>query len=175
MNKGKIFERQIKLSAERQNLFILRLNDTDLSWAKSEKSKFSAKSPCDFILYNYPNIFFLELKSTENKSISIQRELEDKNHKMIKLHQINSLVQMSQCNGAYAGFIFNFKERDGILEDTYYMSIQDFSNFLVNTDKMSINKLDIVQNNGIILEQKIMRKYYIYNLDKLIKEIVKKG
>lgn len=171
MNIGKIFERQIKLSAEKQGLFILRLNDTDLSWMKNEKSKFTAQNPCDYILYNYPNIFFLELKSTEGKSISLQRDITDKNHKMIKLHQINSLIQMSQCEGAYGGFIFNFKERDSLEEITYYMSIQDFSNFLVNSDKMSINKLDIVQNNGIILNQTLKRKYYIYDLEKMIKDI----
>ena len=47
--------------------------------------------------------------------------------------------------GVYAGFIFNFRDEEDINnDDTYYMSIQDFNNFLVERDKKSINKLDVV-------------------------------
>ena len=62
-NKGKKFERNFKASAVNQEVLIVRLNDTDLSFMKSSKyigSRFTAENPCDFIVYDYPNIFFLD-------------------------------------------------------------------------------------------------------------------
>ena len=64
---------------------------------------------------------------------------------MIKLHQINSLTQSSLHEGVYAGFIFNFRDDEDIdNNDTYYMPIGCFNDFLVERDKRSINKLDVV-------------------------------
>ena len=58
-SKGKIFERQFKQSAQNQNLLIVRLNDTDLSFNPLVQNftRFTATNPCDFIMYLYPNIF----------------------------------------------------------------------------------------------------------------------
>jgi hypothetical protein len=171
MNDGKIFERQIKLSAENQGILICRLNDTDLSWMKNRETRFTAQNPCDFIMYQYPNIFFLELKSTIYNSISIQTD--EKGSGMIKLHQINSLVHMGQYDGSNAGFILNFHQKDSVEETTYYLSIQDFSNFLAENDKKSINKLDIINYGGIILDQTLKRTRYMYNIQKMIEDIRK--
>lgn len=94
---------------------------------------------------------------------------------MIKLHQINSLVNLAQYEETQAGFVFNFRdEKEGhpYTEDTYYMSIQNFSNFFNSTDKKSINKLDIVQNGGIIVEAKQRRKLYNYNAEKMLSDII---
>lgn len=119
------------------------------------------------------NIFFLEMKSTKYKSFSFQRTEEDDG--MIKLHQINSLVNLGQFEESQAGFVFNFrdeKEGHAYTEDTYYMSIQNFSDFFVSTDKKSINKLDIVQHGGIIIEAKQRRKLYDYNVKKMLSDIL---
>ena len=175
-NKGKKFERNFKASAVNQEVLIVRLNDTDLSFMKSSKyigSRFTAENPCDFIVYDYPNIFFLELKSTEYNAISIQRLPTDPKDKMIKAHQINSLVQLSQAYGAISGFVFNFRKKEDLDEDTYFMFIDDFSNFLVKTDKKSINKLDVVQYGGIKLDQKLKRTQYDYNIKKMVEDVKK--
>ena len=124
-------------------------------------------------MYDYPNIFFLELKSTEYNAISIQRLPTDPKDKMIKAHQINSLVQLSQAYGAISGFVFNFRKKEDLDEDTYFMFIDDFSNFLVKTDKKSINKLDVVQYGGIKLDQKLKRTQYDYNIKKMIEDVKK--
>lgn len=141
---------------------------------KELRSRFTVQQPCDYIMHYKGTIFFLEMKSTHSKSISFQRE--EKDGGMIKLHQINSLVNLGQYEETQAGFVFNFRdEREGhpYTEDTYYMSIQDFSSFYAATDKKSISKLDIVQNGGIIVEAKQRRKLYDYNVKKMLLDIVK--
>ena len=52
-NAGKKFEQLWKQSAEKQDLFILRLNDSDMSFNpnKELRSRFTLKSPADFVLY----------------------------------------------------------------------------------------------------------------------------
>ena len=171
-NPGKKFEEDIKSSANIQNIFILRLNDSSLSWQHEKTSRFTAENPYDFIMFCEPNLFCLELKSTCYSSISIQRLPEEKN-KMIKLHQINSLTQSSLHEGVYAGFIFNFRDDEDINNnDTYYMPIGCFNDFLVERDKRSINKLDIVQYGGIKLSQKIKRTRYTYDINKMIQDVI---
>ena len=86
-NPGKKFEEDIKSSANIQNIFILRLNDSSLSWQPEKTSRFTAENPYDFIMFCEPNLFCLELKSTCYSSISIQRLPEEKN-KMIKIFEI---------------------------------------------------------------------------------------
>ena len=79
---------------------------------------------------------------------------------MIKLDQINSLIKLSQAKGSNAGFVLNFrndKEGEPYSEDTFYISI---------------SKLDIVQNGGIRLQGAQKRKYYVYDIEKMLKEIV---
>ena len=169
-NKGKKFERNFRDSAIDQGVLIVRLNDTNLSFipGKEENSRFTADNPCDFILYEKPNIYFLELKSTEYSSISIQRLPTGPKDKMIKAHQINSLTQFSLCDGAICGFIFNFREKDSYEETTYFLNIKDFNTFLCESDKKSINKLDIVQYGGIVLKQVLKRTQYTYNVKDFI-------
>ena len=125
------------------------------------------------MIYQFPNIFFFELKSTHYKSVSFQRDPEET--AMIKLDQINSLIKLSQAKGSNAGFVLNFrndKEGEPYSEDTFYISISNFCKFYNETDKKSISKLDIVQNGGIRLQGAQKRKYYVYDIEKMLKEIV---
>ena len=125
------------------------------------------------MIYQFPNVFFFELKSTHYKSISFQKNPEET--AMIKLDQINSLIKLSQAKGSNAGFVLNFRnEKDGepYTEDTFYISISNFCNFYNTTDKKSISKLDIVQNGGIKLDGVKKRKYYAYDISKMLKDIV---
>ena len=91
---------------------------------------------------------------------------------MIKLHQIKSLHKMSKVDGIYAGFVLNFRDEEKNLEDTYYMSIEKFLKFLQETQKKSINKIDC-ELRGIKVESVLLRKYYNYNVERMIRDIVK--
>lgn len=175
LNKGKVFEQEWRKSSENQNLLIIRLADSDMSFNpnKELRSRFTVQQPCDYIMHYNGHIVFLEMKSTHFKSVSFQRDKQDGG--MIQLHQINSLVNLAQYEGALAGFVFNFRnEKEGTpyTEDTYYMSIEDFSAFYNSSDKKSINKLDIVQNGGIIVDAKQRKKLYNYNVKKMLEDIV---
>ena len=83
------------------------------------------------------------------------------------------MVNFSLFNGVYPCFIFNFTPKeDSVEEETYIMHISDFSEFLVKSDKHSINKLDIIQYGGIKVEQKLLRTNYLYNIKKSYEDII---
>ena len=174
-NEGKKFEEDVKNSAINQNIWIIRLNDSSLSWQHEKTSRFTVENPADFLVYQKPNLLAVECKSTKYKSMSIQRSLEEDKSKMIKFHQINSLVNFSRTDGIYAGLLLNFRDEEIMANSiTYWLPIEDFSNFLVEMDKGSINKLDCVQHGAIIVEQKLKRTRFAYNIQKLIDDIRQK-
>lgn len=171
MNDGKIFEKDWKDSSIKQEVFILRLNDSSLSWQHEKQSRFTVENPCDFIQFINGTLFTLELKSTKYSSISIQTDISES--KMIKIHQINSLSNFSLYDNICSGFILNF--RDDSLENnnvTYFLSIKNFNDFFVETQKKSINKLDIITHGGIIIEQNKKRTHYNYNVKKALLDII---
>ena len=59
-NPGKKFEEDIKSSANTQNIFILRLNDSSLSWQHEKTSRFTAENPYDFIMFCDPNLLYTQ-------------------------------------------------------------------------------------------------------------------
>jgi len=170
-NMGKIFENNFKESAKKENIFIHRVKDNDLSFNGNSVSKFTTHNPCDFFLYLKPQMFALELKSTCYKSISIQRTPDDP-EAMIKAHQINSLIQMSLYDGVNSGFVFNFRNDENGKEITAYMSIEKFSDFLVGENKKSINLNDVKKYGGIKIEQELKRKNYHYFIGDMIYKII---
>lgn len=175
-NAGKKFEQLWKQSAEKQGLFILRLNDSDMSFNpnKELRSRFTLKSPCDFIMFNDGHLYMLEMKSTHSKSISFQRELD--NGGMIKLHQISSLSNAGLHERVEAGFVINFRnetEGESYSEDTYYWPIEAFNDYFVSNDRKSAKPIDIVQHGGIIVSQEQRRKLYDYDVKKMLEDIIK--
>jgi penicillin-binding protein-related factor A (putative recombinase) len=172
---GKKFEHAFKDSAKAQGIFVHRVKDSDLSFNGNSVSKFTTKNPCDFYLFGNVsngkgNLFGLELKSTKYKSISIQTCPEETTA-MIKMDQINSLIQMAQYEGIIAGFILNFRNEDCGTEDTYFIHIKDFSEFMANTDKKSINRIDIMQHNGIYIKSIKKRVNFAYNIREMITDV----
>lgn len=169
-NVGKQFEKQVKLSCEKQNILCVRFNDTSTSYIKEKNARFTPTNICDFLMWLDRNLFFIECKSTEYSSMSFSTD--PKESKMIKAHQISDLSNLSLFDYVYPCFLFNFRSRDSLDQDTYLMHINDFNNFIAKTDKHSINKLDIVQNGGIIVEQKLLRTNYLYNIQKAFQDMI---
>ena len=129
---------------------------------------------CDFIVYKKPILCPIECKSTCYKSMSIQRDPEDKSSKMIKLHQIQSLINASLADGCCPGLLLNFRNDEDINDNiTYWLPIQGLSDFLVESDKGSINKLDCIQHGAYIVDQKLKRTHYTYDIEKLLNDIQK--
>lgn len=158
-------------SALKQDLFFLRLNDSNLSYGGVQGSKFTPTNPCDFISFLDGNLFMLELKSTCYKSIPIQINPEEP-QKMIKAHQISDLSKYSLYDGIICGFVFNFRDDENMQNEvTYYMSIENFNNFVTESGKKSINKLDIVDHGGIKIKQMLRRTAYAYDVKTMLKDI----
>ena len=170
-NMGKRFERNFKESALQDGLFILRLNDTDTSFNHRDGMRFTPTNPADFITFLNGELYLLELKSTEYKSLSIQRDPEDKNSKMIKAHQIADLVKYSLFDGVNCGFVLNFRSKDSMEEETFYLSIENFSRFMAENPKESINRSDVVLYDGVKLDQKLKRTQYHYQVKELLERL----
>lgn len=170
-NPGKVFEGQFQISGKKQGVFMVRFNDTDLSFNKAKKSRFVPKSPCDFFVYEKPYVYFLELKSTASTSISF--ETKKKETGMIKKHQIDTLEEFAQHDGSFAGFVFNFRKEleDEYSEETFYMSIENFLKFYNITARSSISKELIKEYGGINVTSIKKRKLYQYDVQELLQNI----
>lgn len=164
---GKVFEKNLKLEAQKQGLWTFRINDSDLSFCNGN-SKFTPKNIGDFLFFHCEKkiLFLVECKSTKYKNLSFDRE--DGDNKMIKLHQIKSLTENNQYDNIESIFLFNFRQEDALGnildENTYIMSINDFNDFYCETEKSSINKEDIVAHNGVMISQKMKRKFFTYEI-----------
>ena len=178
---GKKFEENFKtavLQAKEGQVFIYRIKDTDTSYNHTETSKYTHNNLCDYFMHYNGVLYALELKSTCYKSIGFELDPE-KPQKMIKAHQIEDLTKLIPYDGIVAGFVFNFRDEDRGNEQTYFMRIEDFNEFVHNTDKKSINAGDIVVYGGIPIENTKKRKWFTYNVNKMIddieEEFLKKG
>lgn len=158
-NYGKIFEQDFQNSVDTSKMIVEREKDNVAFQSRS-------KNPYDFRIYLKPNIFFFELKSTGGASINI-------NNSIIKDHQIEELTHRGKYPGAYAGFLFQFRERDLKTKHRehmiYYLAIENFNKR--NKKKKSLSPEEIKSLGGIRVEahKKITR--YTLNINKLILDI----
>lgn len=178
-NKGKIFEENVAKSAIHQGLYIDRLHDTDLSYNGNTVSKYTPKSRCDYYMFvpteNEMGVLFgLECKSTKYNSMSIEIEEDTNPTAMIKFHQIKSLCHMRTFQGIQSGFLMNFRDDENNLDDTYYMDVKKFIDFLTETGKKTINKTDC-KMRAVKVQSELLRKNYRYNLKQMANDVIKEG
>lgn len=175
---GKVFERKFFESvkeAKNGEIFIYRIKDTDSTYNPTETSKFTTSNVCDFFVLWNGVLRALELKSTTYKSISFETDLSVPQTKMIKAHQIKDLNKLSQYKDITSGFLFNFRDEENMTEKVFYMSIQNFNEFAYNTDKKSINATDIVLYGGFPIKAVKRRKWFTYDIERLLEVTEKKG
>jgi penicillin-binding protein-related factor A (putative recombinase) len=172
-NHGKLFEEDMKSSAKEQNIFFYRVKDVPPTLLKPNARV--SKNDFDSFIYRKPNLFPIEFKSTQNKSVSFEE-------KIIKSHQIEALKEAVEYDGLIAGFIFNFREYENA---TYFVHINDFlaykniaENELENTYKSKINKssipLDICKEIGVEVRNVKKKVRYRYYINKLLDELIEK-
>ena len=157
--EGKVFEQSFKNSIP-DNAYYYRIKDTSNSWSGAEQlnnsfSRFTAKNEFDAILFSFPTLCVLELKSTKGTAFSFKGK-----SPMIKEHQIEELEKAAKTKGVFSGFVFNFREP----ESTYFLRIDEFVAFTNSSDKSSINKADIIRYGGIKIDAELKRTRYKYDV-----------
>lgn len=111
----------------------------------------------DFLIYLYPNLYILELKSHKGKSIPFD---------CLRENQIKGLDFLTTVGGVKCGFIFNFRD----LEETYFIDIKKIVKFIKEGKRKSF-PIEWVREEGILIEQKKLRVRYRYNLHKFLSEV----
>ena len=168
-NSGKQFEKDFSSSLP-SYCYVHRLRDSAQSYNNSNSTRFAWDNECDFFIWDSnARIFYaIECKSTKYKSMSVQLDKEDKTSKMIKIHQVDSLTDISKYNGVIAGFCLNFRDEKNNTERLYFMNIIDFNQMMKNIGKASFNEIDIVLHNGIKILGNKKRIHFNWNLDEFL-------
>lgn len=170
-NDGKRFEEDWSSSLP-SYCYVYRLKDTAQSYNNSKKTKFTWENPCDFFAFDSSSHLFyaIECKSTKYKSMSIQLDENDKSKKMIKFHQIKSLREISEYDGAIAGFMLNFRNESNDIQRLYFISIKNFDNMMSQLNKVSFNELDLLTiGKAIKIQGEKKRTRWKWNLDDFLK------
>lgn len=170
-NDGKKFEITLKSNAP-SYLKITRIPDPPQSFTQRDDTAFSRKNPYDFEVFDslHRIQYCWELKSTSQKYLTYHTSEEDERDgkgAMIKWHQITGLTEASKYDNCAAGFMFNFRLDNGE-QLLYFMNIKDFNRFKTNTNKKSLNILDVSLNGGVKISGEKLRKNYRWNLDEFL-------
>ena len=138
-NVGKFFEKDFSSSCP-SDMFIYRVPDI----------RYGVKSICDFLLYSYPRLFLLELKSTQEKTFPI---------KNIAPHQLENMSKFNK-NNMIAGFIINFRHHDM----TYFIR-GDVLQYIITQQNLTRLSIELLEEHGVLIPQEKKRTRFRYNLD----------
>lgn len=167
-NEGKRFEEDWKKSFGKTDAYYFRIKDSATAFSGGHTS-FTCNNPYDcFALYD-GYFVAMELKSTKGTSFSFEKEGSGSGNKMIKLTQINGLSEVSGRKNVQAGFIFNFRNN----AHTYWLDIANFNEFYKSTSKVSINENDIVEHNGVLINSKLLKVRYTYDIESFLKYLTR--
>lgn len=138
-NPGKVFEVCWKSSCP-DDMFIYRIPDI----------KYGVKSICDFLLYSYPVLFLLELKSTKEKTFPL---------KNIAPHQLENMSKFN-TNHMVAGFVINFRQQ----EQTYFIQ-GDVLQLLIENRNLTRLSTELLDEFGDKITQTKKRTRFSYDFD----------
>lgn len=164
VSKGKAFESAFKNSCKKQGIFCTRLRDNQITYTTEQNTY---QQPYDYEIYDFPYLVCCELKATHLSSISFERDKNEPNQKMLKYHQIQGLEKASQHKGVFGVLIFDF-QTSGV---TYALKIEKFLKFFNSTEKKSISEKDIIALFPIIIDKKLLKKNYEYDIKEMIAEL----
>lgn len=181
-NNGKKFENYLKSSCENTPFWCERFADSN-KFGMNSMTRFTTNSPADFLLFDHSTgLFYLELKSTEGNSLSVETEApikpprrkkgepkpeyKPKKTYMIKYHQLEGLTIRNSYDKMYGVVLFHF-----ITSDSYYwMFASDIIPLTLKLDKKSINEKDIKENGKTIDTLRIGKKVFL-DIEKLVIDI----
>jgi len=116
-------------------------------------------NPCDFIVYKYPNILYLECKTVHGNTLNFKSDIRD--------NQWYKLLEYSTTYGVIAGIICWYIDWDITvflpIEYLQAMKEEGYKSFNIRKD---INKIP-----RVILDGKKKRVFFEYDLEKFLEEI----
>lgn len=161
-------------SAKDCDIFFVRVKDTHIPIEFRQKIRVT-KNDYDCLMFGQEHLFTLELKSTQQKSISFDE-------KIIKQHQIDKLNEASGFENVVSGFIFNFREPENRV---FFVHIKDFldykyiaqnqikdHNYQNKVNKSSIS-LPICEEIGLEIKGFKKRTRWHYHMNDFINEAIK--
>ena len=167
---GKLFEAQFAKSAPKYAL-VYRVPDSAQAFGHSSKLRFSRKNSFDYLIWDSlrHRLFALELKTVAGKSISFERDQEDKGD--IHWHQIKGLNGWNEYDGITCGFVIEFRE----MELTIFIDIEDFNKLteFVAKKSFTFKDLDDYDIPYFVIPQWKPKVNYKYDVDKFLSEIKK--
>ena len=175
-NKGKVFEQQFKKSVDKLGVLFERFPDSNkFGQGNGEGIRFTLNSPCDGFMFDGNKLFYLELKHTENTSISFNQPPTEKGGTpMIKPHQVKSLMERSKYLNVICGLVLDFADRETktkVIEGgTYFVEINTFVDWCNAVAKKSINQEDC-EMIGFKIDRTKKKVNYTYDIEKLIYDI----
>lgn len=156
-NPGKRFEQDL-ISSVPDNIFKHRIKDMGGKY-------FRVKNICDFLLYKYPILYLLELKTSKGKSIPFSNLAE---------HQIEGLTKAKELKGIVAGFVINMRD----IEETYFIDARIIKEYIDKNikqyektgGKKGRKSIPIkwLRKNGLLIPQEIKITRYTYDITPLI-------
>lgn len=158
-NEGKKFELDLKSSIP-DTCWLYRLRDNASSFANGTNTRFTSSNICDYIMFDdiTKTLFLIECKSTKGTSIPLS---------MIRDNQIKGLKEAGN-HMLVSGFLINFRNEKN---DTYFISISNFSDMINSVKKKSFNMKDLENFGAIKIESAKKRTRYTYNIQKMIEEL----
>lgn len=148
-NAGKFFEEDFKKSIP-LDIFYLRLKDSG-GWSKSETTRFSSFNIADCLVYDGDNLFVLELKSHQGKSLPFS---------CIRTKQLEGLRDAGKFENVVAGVIVNFRD----VEQTYFLRSDKLWEYIYEEDRKSI-PIDYFRQEGTIIHQVKKKVHYTYLME----------
>lgn len=139
--RGKEFENKIEealIKLRENGVIYQRLYDVTMGYQ-------GVHNPCDFLVYKYPSIYYVECKSILGNTLNFGA-----------VTQFEDLLNASSVNGVVAGVLVWYIEH----KETYWVNIK-FAEQLRNSGKKSLNIKDL----------KDIRNESVYKIDGVTKRI----
>lgn len=151
-NRGKQFEAIIRRTFSAvKDTTVVRLQDPTTGYLGNSNI-------CDFIIYNYPNQYFIECKTIHGNTFPLSN---------ISKNQWEGLLEVAPIKGVVAGIICWFVDKD----TTLFLPIQELQK-LKQQGKKSV-RFDIHNSKFIPIAGKKKRVFFEYSMKEFIERTKK--
>ena len=163
VNRGKQFEGKIAESFDRiKDVSVIRLHDQTMGYL-------GGQNPCDFIIYHKPYLYAIECKSVHGNTFPIYSKDIKKKYGNITNYQWESLMELSNIKGVFAGVLVWFIDKDETVffdinllnrwRKAGHKSIHSYPEWLEHVEK---------KTDWCYLEGKKKRVFFDYNTEKFL-------